>query len=81
MAQTAVSFSEKNNDAKDVTSIGLEAGASGLPGELSRNEAQSLLRLLSPSTTERNVSDTNLLPTPNGGQLYVQPNLQSYFFG
>ncbi len=78
MAQTATTFSEKNNDKKDAPSVGLEGG---VPGELSRNEAQSLLRLLSPSTTERNLADTNLLTTPNGGQLYVQPNLQSHFFG
>lgn len=52
--------------------VGLDICA---PAELSRNEALSLLRLLSPQTPERNLSGTGLLTTPNGGQLYVRPYL------
>lgn len=45
------------------------------PAELSRTEALSLLRLLAPQANERTYFSTSVLSTPNGGQLYVTPNL------
>jgi hypothetical protein len=47
----------------------------GFSGELSRNDALALLRLLSPQSTESTFFSANILPTPNGGQLYMTPQL------
>lgn len=43
--------------------------------EINHSEAQSLLRLISPQASERTYFSVSLLNTPNGGQLYVTPNL------
>lgn len=42
---------------------------------LNCTEAQSLLRLVSPQANETTYFSVSLLNTPNGGQLYVTPNL------
>jgi hypothetical protein len=65
VGQTAIQSPELANGKLDIAA----------PAELSRNEALSLLRLLSPQASERTHFSASLLSTPNGGQLYVTPNL------
>jgi hypothetical protein len=44
-------------------------------GEINRTEALALLRLLSPQSSERTFFSASVLNTPNGGQLYMTPQL------
>lgn len=63
-------MAQSNNTEYSGSAMDLSAGA-----ELNRTEALSLLRLLSPQASERTYFSASVLHTPNGGQLYVTPNL------